>query len=99
VSRDLLVPKDLELGINGLVEKARKLDALEEVLNDTAASDRDVITRLCEDLLQPLMPKHIEKQSLRFGPLRHTCRFSGFVPFLYPRRGVQALQVAAPSRR
>ena len=51
LSRGLLAPKDLELGINGLVEKARKLDALEELFNDTAASDREVIIRLCEDLL------------------------------------------------
>ena len=83
LSRDFLAPKDLELGINGLVEKARKLDALEEVLDDTAASDRDVIIRLCAGLLSRLRPKHIEKQSLRFGPLRHGRRFSGFVPFLY----------------
>lgn len=45
---DMLALKDLELGINGLVEKARKLDQLENILNDTASPDRAVIERLCE---------------------------------------------------
>jgi hypothetical protein len=45
---DMLALKDLELGINGLVEKARKFDQLEVILNDTSEPDRRVIERLCE---------------------------------------------------
>jgi hypothetical protein len=48
LSRDLLALKDLELGINGLIEKARKFDQLEAILNDTSEPDRRVIERLCE---------------------------------------------------
>jgi hypothetical protein len=48
LSRDLLALKDMEIGINGLVEKARKFDALETILNDTSAPDRWVIERLAE---------------------------------------------------
>jgi hypothetical protein len=45
---DMLALKDLELGINGLIEKARKFDQLETILNDTSEPDRRVIERLCE---------------------------------------------------
>jgi hypothetical protein len=48
LSRDMLALKDLELGINGLVEKARKFDQLEAILNDTNDPDRRVIERLAE---------------------------------------------------
>jgi hypothetical protein len=47
LSRDLLALKDLEL-VNGLVEKARKLDRLEATLNDTSEPDRRVIERLAK---------------------------------------------------
>jgi hypothetical protein len=48
LSLDILALKDLELGINGLIEKAHKLDQLEIILNDVNASDRDVIVRLSD---------------------------------------------------
>lgn len=48
LSRDMLALADLEQGINGLVEKAAKLDQLEIILNDTNAPDRSVIERLSE---------------------------------------------------
>jgi|SRR3984885_1465968 len=48
LSRDMLALADLENGINRLVEKARKHDELEAILNDTAASDRRTIERLAE---------------------------------------------------
>jgi hypothetical protein len=48
LSRDMLALKDLEIGINGLVEKALKLDQLEVILNDTNDPDRRVIERLAE---------------------------------------------------
>jgi hypothetical protein len=48
LSRDMLALKDLELAINGLVEKARKLDQLEAIFNDTSDPDRRVIERLAE---------------------------------------------------
>jgi hypothetical protein len=48
LSRDLLALKDLELAINSLVEKSRKLDELETVLNCTDMPDRRVIERLAE---------------------------------------------------
>jgi hypothetical protein len=48
LSRDMLALKDLELGINGLIEKARKLDQLEAILNDTSDPDRRIIERLAE---------------------------------------------------
>jgi hypothetical protein len=44
----MLALKDLEVAINGLVEKSRKFDELEEILNDTASPDRAVIERLAE---------------------------------------------------
>jgi hypothetical protein len=48
LGRDMLALKDLELAINGLVEKSRKYDELEEILNDTASPDRAVIERLAQ---------------------------------------------------
>jgi hypothetical protein len=46
LSRDMLALADLENGINGVVEKARKLDQLETVLNEVDAPDREVIERI-----------------------------------------------------
>jgi hypothetical protein len=48
LGRDMLALADLENGINRLVEKARKYDELETILNDTSAPDRRVIERLSE---------------------------------------------------
>lgn len=47
-SKDMLLLKDVEVAINGLVESARKLDQLEIVLNDLTDSDGQTIARLCE---------------------------------------------------
>lgn len=47
-SKDMLLLKDVEVAINGLVEAARKLDQLEIVLNDLNDSDGQTIARLCE---------------------------------------------------
>jgi hypothetical protein len=48
LGRDMLALKDLELGINRLIEKEQKFDQLEIILNDVHASDRDVIVRLSD---------------------------------------------------
>jgi hypothetical protein len=48
MSRDILAVKDLELAVNGLVEKSRKLDQLEEILSDVSQSDRRTIERLSD---------------------------------------------------
>jgi hypothetical protein len=48
LSRDMLALKDLELGINSLIEKAQKLDALEVILNDVGQSDKQTIERMAE---------------------------------------------------
>ena len=44
----MLALKDLELGINSLIEKAQKLDALEVILNDVGQSDKQTIERMAE---------------------------------------------------
>jgi hypothetical protein len=44
----MLMLRDIAEGINSLVEKSRKFDELEEILNDTASPDRAVIERLAE---------------------------------------------------
>jgi hypothetical protein len=46
--RDMLALKDLKVAINALVEKASTYDRLEEILNDTSASDRRVIERVSD---------------------------------------------------
>ncbi len=48
LGQDMLALKDLELGINRLVEKEQRFDQLEIILNDVDASDRDVIVRLSD---------------------------------------------------
>lgn len=47
-SPDMLMLKDIELAICGLVEKARKLDQLEIVLNDLNETDGQTIARMSE---------------------------------------------------
>jgi hypothetical protein len=45
---EMLMLRDVAEGINGIVEKARKFDALETILNDTTSPDRVVIERPAE---------------------------------------------------
>jgi hypothetical protein len=45
---EMLILRDVAEGINSLVEKARKFDALETILNDTSAPGRRVIERLSD---------------------------------------------------
>lgn len=46
LSADMLSLKDIERGINSLIEKAAKLDRLEIILNDVNQSERRTIERI-----------------------------------------------------
>jgi hypothetical protein len=46
LSADMLSLKDIERGINSLIEKAAKLDRLEIILNDVNQSERQTIERM-----------------------------------------------------
>lgn len=48
LSGDMLLLRDLENAINGLVEAHIKLDQLDIVLNDLSDSDGQTIARFCE---------------------------------------------------
>lgn len=48
MSGDMLLIRDLEQAINGLVEAHTKLDQLEIILNDLSDSDGRTIARFCE---------------------------------------------------
>lgn len=48
LSQDMLLLKDVEIAINGLVESAHKLAELEAILNDLSETDAQTVARMCE---------------------------------------------------